>query len=206
MPTTTQSIIFFVPVEHVGHAWHVLLLRCVVFLFRSDVKLIQREAAARSPTSGEYDYIRDEIADRLVDRLLDINRDFKKVLDLGCHSGHILKALQKQAHRLGESDTFMGIESLTQVDRSGENCQCQICLNRNVISITFVFPFRANAIQGSREMVSTSLLWFVIPDLDDVELSILCECGCTFPLTSSFFVCVCACACVAIHNEKFITR
>jgi hypothetical protein len=46
-------------------------------------KLIQREAAARSPTSGEYDYIRDEIADRLVDRLWTSTEISRKCLILG---------------------------------------------------------------------------------------------------------------------------
>jgi hypothetical protein len=117
-----------------------LLFRLLVI----DIKRIQRDAAATRPNSKEYDYIRDEMADRLVDRLLDIKREFKTVLDLGCHSGHILKSLQKQAHRLGEGDTFMGIESLTQVDRSGMyacwlRCLCLPCLNNFWVAEKMLF-------------------------------------------------------------------
>jgi len=90
----------------------------VQHVFDRDLKRTQRDIAATRPNSAEYDYIRDEISDRLVDRLLDIKRDFRTVLDLGCHSGHIAKSLQKQSERLGEGDSLMGIESLTQVDRS----------------------------------------------------------------------------------------
>ena len=63
-------------------------------VFDRQVKLLQRSSAARASDASEYDYLRDIAAERIVDRLGDISRDFGEVLDIGCHSGHILKALR----------------------------------------------------------------------------------------------------------------
>jgi NADH dehydrogenase [ubiquinone] 1 alpha subcomplex assembly factor 5 len=52
-----------------------------------------------------FDYLRDEIADRLVDRLddLDHTRRFPKAADVGCWSGHVLRAVERRPHLLSQN-------------------------------------------------------------------------------------------------------
>ena len=49
----------------------------------SDLKKLQREAAARFQRAGTYDYVREAVSDRLVDRVQDVSRQFECALDLG---------------------------------------------------------------------------------------------------------------------------
>ena len=59
------------------------LLSSSVKVFDRSLKRKQREWAVSIKDSGDYDYMRREIADRLVDKLDDIVRDFPKALDVG---------------------------------------------------------------------------------------------------------------------------
>lgn len=58
------------------------------------------------PDADEYEYLREEVAERLADRLLDITREFPVVADVGCNSGHMLKAIGSRS----------GIEHLDQIE------------------------------------------------------------------------------------------
>ena len=64
----------------------------------------------------EYQYLRSQVAKRLVSRLRDISslRRFPKMLDVGCHTGHIQRALIEEG-LAGEV-----IDELQQCDFSRE--------------------------------------------------------------------------------------
>jgi NADH dehydrogenase [ubiquinone] 1 alpha subcomplex assembly factor 5 len=79
-------------------------------MFAKVVKTIQKTNAARNPRNIKTDYIKDAIADRMADRFLDIKRDFRKVLDFGAGSGHVIKFMDKE--------TIPGV--LIQFDSSSE--------------------------------------------------------------------------------------
>lgn len=63
-------------------------------IFEESHKVRQKTRAALSATAHEYDYLRDEVAERVVSRIGDIRRTFDNVLDLGCGSGHVRRAMQ----------------------------------------------------------------------------------------------------------------
>ena len=52
-----------------------------------------------------FNYLRDEIADRLVDRLDDLDhaRRFSKAADIGCWSGHVVRAVERRPHLLAQN-------------------------------------------------------------------------------------------------------
>lgn len=78
-------------------------------VFNREAKRLQKNRAALRANSGEYDYLKDEVARRIVDRLSDVSRHFPLVLDLGCGKGHIARALSKTS-----------VSSLVQCDLSEE--------------------------------------------------------------------------------------
>lgn len=78
-------------------------------VFDRTVKARQRAVASLAADSSEYDYLREVVAQRVVNRLHDIdNRTFPEALDVGCHTGHVRRALAAQAD--------IGIRALTQCD------------------------------------------------------------------------------------------
>lgn len=62
-------------------------------VFNRDVKLIQKERAAKNPDSKHAEYLRDEINRRTIERLAFLKTDFTKVLDFGAHSGNFERLL-----------------------------------------------------------------------------------------------------------------
>lgn len=82
----------------------------------SDVALVFDRRALRqrrdraAATLGEHDFLLNAVAERLIDRLADIKRRFPAALDLGCHGGHLGKAL-------GDGG---GVKRLVQADLSPE--------------------------------------------------------------------------------------
>ncbi|KAK4023678.1 hypothetical protein OUZ56_009077 [Daphnia magna] len=60
-------------------------------------KKLQRDRTALNEDYHKYNYIKDEVGNRLADRVYDINRKFKKGLDLGCGYGHVSRHLTKDA-------------------------------------------------------------------------------------------------------------
>jgi NADH dehydrogenase [ubiquinone] 1 alpha subcomplex assembly factor 5 len=65
-------------------------------MFNQVLKTLQKNNAARNPRNLKTNYLKDAIADRMADRFLDIKRDFKKVLDFGAGSGHMIKFVDKE--------------------------------------------------------------------------------------------------------------
>lgn len=66
---------------------------------------LHRDRAARS---GAVDFLHAEVADRLLDRLGDVRGQFRTLLNLGAHSGALLRGLKRHA----------GIERLVSADPS----------------------------------------------------------------------------------------
>lgn len=66
-------------------------------IFDESAKVRQKARAAANATSSEYDYLRDEVATQVVSRIGDIRGKFDTVLDLGCGSGHVRRALASDA-------------------------------------------------------------------------------------------------------------
>ena len=52
-----------------------------------DRQLLRSRRDRAAPRFQEFDFLMIEAADRLADRLLDLRRDFRRVLDLGAHTG-----------------------------------------------------------------------------------------------------------------------
>ena len=91
--------------------------------FDRSLKKIQRNNVAKSfaNKSGEYDYIRTELALRLVDRLDDIIRDegFPLALDIGAGPGYIYKEIVKDDGFNG-SGGIGGVRKIVMLDSSEE--------------------------------------------------------------------------------------
>jgi NADH dehydrogenase [ubiquinone] 1 alpha subcomplex assembly factor 5 len=100
-------------------------------IFDRNLKQRQRNRSITIKHSEYYDYLRIEVAERLVDRLKDITRVLPIALELGCHRGHILKILEREAEQLemdnkndnmdnsaSNSYTISGINTLVQCDFS----------------------------------------------------------------------------------------
>nr|CAG4634919.1 EOG090X09JT [Alona affinis] len=66
-------------------------------VFDRQAKKMQRNRTALAEDPHVFNYLKDEVGLRLSDRVYDINRKFKKVLDLGCGYGHVSKHLTKDA-------------------------------------------------------------------------------------------------------------
>lgn len=64
-------------------------------VFDRNAKRVQRSRAARvdPARSRKVEYLRDEVAIRTIERMAFITRDFGRVLDLGSHSGNLLRNL-----------------------------------------------------------------------------------------------------------------
>ena len=75
-------------------------------VFDRQLFLRHRGTALGLVDSPYYDYLRTEVANRVVDRLDDITRGFPRALDLGCHRGHILKALVDK-EGIGQIETLI---------------------------------------------------------------------------------------------------
>jgi NADH dehydrogenase [ubiquinone] 1 alpha subcomplex assembly factor 5 len=80
-----------------------------------ELKVLQRDIAARLDDREDYEYLHDAVAERLVDRLDDITRKFPIVLDLGCRSGHICRALCDDTWN---NEARGGVKTLIQCDSS----------------------------------------------------------------------------------------
>jgi len=91
--------------------------------FDRPLKKLQRNNVAKSYAnkSGEYDYIRTELASRLVDRLDDIIRDegFPLALDIGSGPGYIYKEIVKDDGFDG-SGGIGGVRKIVMIDSSEE--------------------------------------------------------------------------------------
>lgn len=85
-------------------------------VFSPQRKLRQRERAALRSDAREFDYVRDEVATRLVERLNDITREFPDVLDVGAHTGTVLRALLAQGGANAPAPN--GIRNVTMLDAS----------------------------------------------------------------------------------------
>lgn len=89
--------------------------------FDRQLKKLQRENAAMTAAqkSGEYDYIRNEIASRLVDRLDDIIRDdgFPLALDIGSGPGFLYERIV-QDDGFNGSGGIGGVKKLVMMDSS----------------------------------------------------------------------------------------
>lgn len=62
-------------------------------VFDRQIKLLQRTNAAQNPASAQVEYLRDEVARKTIERLAFVKRTFPRVLDYGCGSGNLEKAL-----------------------------------------------------------------------------------------------------------------
>ena len=111
--------------------WHALRARVPAlsrrtrsFSEQSDVfdraaKLRQRARALAAPDAADFDYLREAVAERVVGRLRDVARTtLADALDLGCHTGHLRRALEDDAGVDGACAA--GISRLSQTDRSPE--------------------------------------------------------------------------------------
>lgn len=75
-------------------------------VFDRQILRMHRDRAA--PRISNHDFLFREVAERLTERLDDVKRRFPAALDLGCHSGHVKRALQGHGN----------IDSLVQCDLS----------------------------------------------------------------------------------------
>jgi len=82
-----------------------------VLVFDRDAKRRHKVLSASAAGASEFDYLRDEVAERVIDRLEDVNRNFKRALDLGCGRAHVGIA----ANKLLQRDK---VHSLLQVDQA----------------------------------------------------------------------------------------
>lgn len=89
-------------------------------VFDRGLKSRQRGNSIIAPDSGEYDYLRKEIANRLVDRIDDITKSFPIGLDISCHKGFVLDALLQKESLLRNNYCTGGVETLVQCDMSEE--------------------------------------------------------------------------------------
>ncbi|KAH3664237.1 hypothetical protein OGAPHI_004589 [Ogataea philodendri] len=62
-------------------------------VFNRDIKLKQRERAARNTESTMVEYIRDEVARRSIERLAFLKTPFTSIMDFGCNSGNFERQL-----------------------------------------------------------------------------------------------------------------
>jgi len=80
----------------------------------ADYQIFDRAQIRRNrdrAAAGDFaavDFLYREVADRLADRLLDIKRDFRTVLDLGCHGGEIA-AVTPAFQRYVQADLSFGM-------------------------------------------------------------------------------------------------
>lgn len=82
-------------------------------IFDRVAKRKQKDRAAASPTSKNFDFLREITGERLCERLNDLLRHQLPVaLDLGCTTGILTKYLQ---------DTKVGIQTLYQLDLSSNS-------------------------------------------------------------------------------------
>ena len=61
-----------------------------------DRNLVRQHRDRATRIFDAHDFLFREIAERLLDRLDDVRRDFPDVLDLGCHTGHLTRQIQKR--------------------------------------------------------------------------------------------------------------
>ncbi|RKP34427.1 S-adenosyl-L-methionine-dependent methyltransferase, partial [Dimargaris cristalligena] len=82
-----------------------------LLIFDREHKRLQKDRAAADPTSSrEVDYLRDEVARQLVDRLRDIKRRFPTLVELGAHSGHLRRHVNRDlTDRIVQCDLSSGI-------------------------------------------------------------------------------------------------
>ena len=73
-----------------------------------DRQLLRMHRDRAAPRVNDHDFLFREVAERLTERLDDVKRRFSSALDLGCHSGHVKRALQGHG----------SIDSLVQCDLS----------------------------------------------------------------------------------------
>ena len=67
-------------------------------VFDRAAKLRQRARALAAPDAADFDYLREAVAERVVGRLRDVARStLADALDLGCHTGHLRRALEDDA-------------------------------------------------------------------------------------------------------------
>ena len=92
-------------------------------VFDRAIKRRQRDAAAAREDAEEYEYLRTEVARRVVDRIEDIsNREFPLLLDVGCHTGQVYRAVVAQeALGDGGGGGVGGVTTVVQGD-SSERC------------------------------------------------------------------------------------
>lgn len=116
-------------------------------VFSRHVKQLQRTRAVDDvESSRRVDYLRDEVARRLVDRLLVIKRRFDTVVDLGCGSGHVAKALggvkEEEAGLVGErvGKLIMADSSAEVLHRESSLAFGRVDVERRVVDEE-VFPF-----------------------------------------------------------------
>ncbi|KAG7929206.1 hypothetical protein KL934_005264 [Ogataea polymorpha] len=64
-----------------------------IHVFNRDMKLKQRERAARDEESQMVEYIRDEVARRTIERLAFLKTPFSTVMDFGCNAGNFERQL-----------------------------------------------------------------------------------------------------------------
>lgn len=76
-----------------------------------DRTLVRAHRDRAAPGFSDHDFLVAEVADRLTDRLADISRNFSTVLDLGCHTGQLGRALQHRTDikTLVQTDLSMGM-------------------------------------------------------------------------------------------------
>jgi len=96
---------------------------CTSSIFNRTTKRIQKDRAATSEFSSEFDYLKDEVAKRMMERLDDILVDeYPVALNLGDHSGFISKYLQ---------NSRVKIKTLFQTDISEKMLMRDISLSNN---------------------------------------------------------------------------
>ena len=86
-----------------------------------------------------FNYLRDEIADRLVDRLDDLDhaRRFSKAADIGCWSGHVVRAVERRPHLLSQNT----LQDFALYDQS-----------RNMLELTKQKQTTENGEQGDKDI------------------------------------------------------
>lgn len=146
----------------------------MTFVFDRKLFLRHREAAIGLADSVYYDYLRTEVAQRVVDRLDDITRGFPRALDLGCHRGHILKALVEN-EGIGQIETLVHSDISAEAIRAASASAEEISRFHSGIETSFIVTDEENELaeEGQFDLVMSSLYLHWVRDLNGLAVPYL---------------------------------